>query len=327
MSEPKRLTDDEVETLVRTYLVRQEESVDAQRILAGVRARARTGRPGGFYRLRAWGWQLAAAAALLGALLVSLQLGTGQASAETLVREARQAHALPVDRGYRIDIEPDPAMLEEYPLLAPKQEMLWTRGDRFWMEASTPSKKWAWGRDSQDRVWLAINPQKGLRFDADEVPEPLAVACDVRCLRVETVLGDFLRDFDLRRERVAPPGEPAVYRIHATLKPGHKHPSLRAALVEIDPDHKILQRLVLWRMVDGKDTAKVTFTLVDTRPQADASYELEGHLGPKALLLTRKEATHRLKALVGHFGLKNLSNKASRLGLKLSEDSPRGSGE
>ena len=160
------------------------------------------------------------------------------------------------------------------------------RGDRFWMESANPERRWKWGRDDQRRVWLTRSRDEGVRFDADEVPEGLGVACDVLGMQTETLLAVLLADFDLRRE--SPPATaPGVHLIQAELKPGHTHPGLLAATLEIDSESKVLRKVVLVRAFQGVRLATVTFTLIDTRPQIDARYQLEGHLDEGAVILSK----------------------------------------
>lgn len=283
-----------VDGLVREYLERQEVTVDAENILAGVHARRQVRRMPS--SLRRWSWSLALAAGVLVAALVTLQLTPNQASAETLVREAQQVHALAVDRRYHIDIVAHPAMLERFPLLTPQREMLWTRGDRFWIEVAFPERRWAWGQDERGSIWLACFPKRGVRFDADEVPEFLAAGISIRSLQFETLLEEVLQDFELKRM----PG--AGHRIRAELKPGHSHATLRWAELDIDPDTKVVRRLVLQRTFHGTDVGTVTFTLEETGTQQDEAYQLEGHLDAGASIFTRENRVQRMRTLIEHFG-------------------------
>lgn len=284
-----------VDPLVREHLERQEATIDGAAILGGVQAHRRRSHGSS---LRRWGWSLALAAGLFIAALITLQLNPNQASAETLVRDAQQAHALAVDRRYRIDLVADPAMLERFPLLRPQQEMLWTRGDRFWIEVNFPERRWAWGQDDRGSIWLACFPDRGVRFAAGEMPDSLAAGVSVRSLHFETLLRDVLQDFDLQRQS----SEGRLQRIRAELKPGHTHVTLRWAELDIDPDTKVVNRLVLQRTFHGIDIGTVTFTLEETGTQPDAAYQLEGHVNAGAVVLTRDQRLQRMSTLFEHFG-------------------------
>jgi hypothetical protein len=288
-----------IDALVRAHLQRQAQTVDAAAMLARVlpaverpSAGAQERKDGRRWRaralLRSTVLAAAAAAALVLAFLGGRLFGPGRASAESLVREARQAHSLPVDRCYLVQSTPAPgAWAARFPRLAqPRETRLWTRGDRFYLESTGPGlfgrppRRWAWGRDEQGRVWLALDGDRGLRYDADEPgDEPAAVrlACEVCGMQTETLLDEVLAHFELRRED----DDGATLRVRAEPKPGvAPSPWLAAAELEIDAETRVLRRLVLHRTRAGQPLAVVTFTLVETRPVDDALYTLEGHLQP-----------------------------------------------
>jgi hypothetical protein len=282
----------EVDQLVRAHLRELEQSVDAAALLRGIQRRRRLVLPD-----RAARWGLAAAAALLLGVLLMLPTGAAQASAQSLVRDAQRAHALAADRCYTVQLELDPALHANFPLLATQHETrLWTRGDRFWIESTNPNRQWAWGRDEQGRVWMVIEPTLGVRFEPAEVPAIVGLACDIRSVRMDTLLRTVLKDFDLVEE---PPAAGAATRtIRAEPKRGRHDPFLASALLEIEPETKVIQRLVLHRRSAGAPLGTVTFTLTDTRTLPDALYHLEGQLGPCASILTRTNNPHGRLPLV-----------------------------
>jgi hypothetical protein len=192
---------------------------------------------------------------------------------------------------------PEQGVLARYPMLAqPRETRLWTRGDRFWMESTNPERHWAWGRDDQGCLWLSLAGRHGVRFEADETPEGLAIACDVLSMQVETLLEEVLSDFQLSRETGESLGPVATHRIRAEPKAGAAPPGLRGAVLDIDTETRVLRRLVLHRARRGMPVATVTFTLVDNRPQADASYTLEGHLRADAPVFSRDNMPWLLRA-------------------------------
>ncbi len=308
MSEPRPDPADNVDRLVRAYLERRAEGVDARRVLARLKggtgdATSGAGAPARrsvFWR-RSWPW--AVSAAILLAFFGGLYLGPrpARASAEALVRQARAAHALPLDRCYLVQTRAERAVFDHNLMfLVPPQTRLWTRGDRFWIESALPGHTWAWGRDDRGRLWFARSPKEGVRFEADEadeadLPPQLAVTCDVNSMRLETLLDEVLADFDLERAD-APAGEPRVVR--ARPKPGRGHPTLREAVLEIDAESNVLRRVVLSRALRGRPLARVTFTLIDAAPQPDASYQLEGHLDADASVFTREFRPLRRRPLL-----------------------------
>jgi hypothetical protein len=281
MSSHEPTPDRSVDDLVRSFLRRRAEETDPREVLRGVRRRMDAPPGGGGRPSPRWVLLLVAAAALLVAFLGGQDLGPGGARAGELVREARQTHALPLDRCYLVQIEPEPGtLLARLPILAQARETrLWTRGDRFWIESTNPVRKWAWGRDEQGSVWLALGHKQGVRFEANEVPAGLAVACDVLGLKVETLLGELSARFDLRRDDGV---SDSTYRIRATPKAGARPVALRGAELEIAADSHVLRRLVLQRTRWGRPTATVTFTLLEEGTQQQSRYQLDGHLDPGA---------------------------------------------
>jgi hypothetical protein len=297
----------DIEALVREHLLRQEETVDAEHILAGVRAKKaglstatpvvpRIGWP------RRLGWRLAAAAAVLLTLVWGLQREFSHASPAVLVQQAGEVHAQPKDLCYEILTQLEPVLMDEYRVLPmQRRARLWTRGDRFWMEPSQPARPWAMGRDEQGRVWFASGRQAGFRFEADEVPEPLRVACDLRSMRVKALLRDVLTDFELREE-AAPDASHASRVIHATLKPDRSR-ALCEVTLEIDTQSKVLRRVVLVRK-QRESLATITFTLVEQGRLADDTYCLEGHLDADARIYSKDEPPpHRYQMLRRQFEL------------------------
>jgi hypothetical protein len=285
MSEPVPAPDSGIEALVRAHLQRQAEAVDPApvyaRLCASLANSSRGDRSVRTWRRR-FGWGVAcgtAAAAVVLAFLGGLLTGSGRAGAETLVQQAQAAHQMPLDRCYLVEVrrDADPVNESVPPTSPPRIIRLWTRGDRIWIESVQPQRRWAWGRDENGNVWMAFGPHRAIRFARDEVPSWLALGCDVLAMRVDTLLNDVLRDFDLRRTADVA-GLPMTQVVSATLKPGHQHPSLRQARIEIDGETKVIRRLVLTRTRQGQPFATLTYTLVESRPQDDSKYVLEGHL-------------------------------------------------
>src|SRR5262249_61277005 len=161
----------------------------------------------------------------------------------------------------------------------PRETRLWTRGDRFWLEATRPGARWAWGQDDQGNLWLALGGQTGVSYPPGEAPEGLALAAEVCTLRVETLLDQVLSGYDLERETPEGGGPTTTYRVHARPRPGVTPWPVRDAVLDIDAETRVLRRLVLQRTTrDGRPLATVTFTLVDSQPQDDLKYQLRGHL-------------------------------------------------
>jgi hypothetical protein len=329
MNTPQHPSDHPVDALVRDYLAAQAARVDAAAMLARVKSDTGTPNAEGQERtapavgVRRFPFRVprsvfrlfAVAATLLLAFAGGWYFGEKPAhahvSAESLVREARQVHALPLDRCYLVQSVPEPdGVLSRYPQVAqPRETRLWTRGDRFWIESTNPEKHWAWGRDQLGggRLWLSLGGTRGVWFDREELDDSdglfhaVNASCEMFSMRVETLLTEVLSDFDLKRETTEAVGAVATHRIRADLKPGATSPRLRAAVLEIDAETRVLRRLVLHRTRRGEPLATVTFTLVETRTQPDDTYTLEGHLNPDAPVYGRGDDLAQRTALLRKF--------------------------
>ncbi len=249
---------------------------------------------------RSWRSVAATAAALVaGLMLVALVIPIilpGTSAAATL-RHALEVHRVALDRCYRLEVRLDPEFQRISWLPAQFESRLWTRGDRFWIESSRGESTVAWGREANGDVWVALSPEQGVRLDADEVGERLALNCDLRSLQIESLLRAVLADFELRRE----PGSASSELIHASLKVGRSHPLYRAALLEVDTRSGVLRRVVLDRAHGGRQVATTTFTLTETSLLNDASYTLAGHLAPDATIYDRHHEPLKRRELLTQF--------------------------
>ena len=198
-------------------------------------------------------------------------------------------HRLPIDRCYLVEVRRESNASDDATALprGVSQTQLWTWGDQFWIQSATGRQRWAWGRDDAGPVWLADGARRGLRLDAAEVPPWLALTCDINSMKLETLLDDVLRDFDLRREGHGPDTLPTTILIRAELKSGRKHSTLRSALLELDAETKVLRRVVLSRSRLGRPVATTTYSLVDSQVQDQLSYTLAGHLQEPSETFTR----------------------------------------
>ena len=307
-----------LETLVRADLDRRADAVDPRPLFERVRRSMRSegGDPpaasGGAHTarhrvlrfpaarpFRRLAWGAAAAAAVVLAFVFGSQVSPVRAGAEAIVREAQRSHQIPVDRCYLVEVRQDSELLQEaYPMTTQARlTRLWTRGDRFWLESVNPQQRWAWGRDDRGNVWMAFGSRRGIRFGPDELPSWLKVSFDVWSMQPDTLLGEVLRDFDLRREPPGPGQPGTTVAIRATPKPGHTHPELRGARLEFDAETKVVRKLVLERTRMGRPFATVTYTLIDTQTRDDRLFELEGHLEAPYEIYTRENEPQRRRVL------------------------------
>jgi thiol-disulfide isomerase/thioredoxin len=159
------------------------------------------------------------------------------------------------------------------------QVRIWTRGDRFWVEMSRGGTEpaFVWGRDEDGSLWAVLDAHRGVRVAADQAPRPLALIADVTSLNVDTLLDEVLHDCLVTED--AHETESKLTRVvKAQPRSERMRLWLGQATLEIDAEARVLRRLIIERNRFGVPFAKVTFTLVETRPAEDASYSLEGRL-------------------------------------------------
>jgi len=238
-------------------------------------------------------WAAVASSAGAALVLFITLLSPASASPAALLQQALKAHAAALDRCYRVEIRGNNRRQD----VVAQESRLWTRGDHFWNELRTGDTSVAWGRDAEGGVWFALSPAEGVRLDSNEVPEPLALACELRSLEVESLLQSILAGFELRCE----PANAGAYVIHAELKPGYTHPKYRSALLEVDAESGVLRRVVLHRSYGGRPVAVVSFILVEATLINEATYTLAGHLTPDATIYDRQSGRGNRGPLIAKF--------------------------
>ncbi|MCU0978720.1 MAG: hypothetical protein MUF25_06075, partial [Pirellulaceae bacterium] len=252
-------------------------------------------------RPRRWwptvGWA-AAAVALCATVLSIGYVGLREASAESLVKETRRVHQLPLDRCYLVEVDRSTegsAGGDGESWISARSgrvDRLWTRGDRFFLESSTNTNRWAWGRNEKGTVWLAYGRRQGLTLDADEQPPWLATWCDVLTMQLDSLLRDVLSDFQLTWE--SGDAEAGTKVVHAIRRFNRRRAGLREARLEIDQETKVLRRLTLVRSVARtRQIVTVTYTLAATEAQPDERYQLSGHLEPPFTIFSNKTQPER----------------------------------
>lgn len=310
MNDHRHRPDDEIERLLRNHLERDAERIDPrplferiQASLSETRADAVARRPVVRILWKCAGVAAAALVLAVGVILFS-QDRLALARGETVVREARQAHLLPIDRCYLVEVRRESPLLAELAPTAPRgrQTRLWTRGDRFWVESARPQERWAWGRDEGDRFWMAFNRHTAVRLEADEVPRWLNIYCDLHSLNLERWLSDVLDRFELTREPSDGVRDSSTIRVHARADatPG-PHSGIESADFEIDAETRVVRRMVVRRVWNGQPFATVTYTLADTDELDPDDYRLEGHLEDPSEIYSRDHEPGRRKELMSRW--------------------------
>jgi hypothetical protein len=298
----------EVDALVQTYLAKQSEQVDGAAGLARVQA-ALAPRPKTAWRGR--GVRLAFAASVAAAVALAFfsgwHLSPVQAGVKELVEEVKRVHNLPLARCYLVEIQRIVDVDDDRaPVGKPaRQVQVWTRGDRFWVEMQHDEfvPPFIWGRGENGSLWAVLDAHRGVRVPLEQAPRPLQRIADLYTLNVDTLLADLLQDCTLTDESISASRLTRV--VVAEPRSDRTRRWLGKATLEIDREARVLRRLVLVRNVLGKPQARVTFTLLETRPDDDAKYQLEGRLAaPFRILEGNIEPRVKLELLGRWFGVR-----------------------
>jgi hypothetical protein len=165
-------------------------------------------------------------------------------------------------------------------------------GDRFFLESSTNTNRWAWGCNEKGTVWLAYGRRQGLTLDADEQPPWLATWCDVLTMQLDSLLSDVLVNCQLTWE--SGDAEAGTKVVRAVRRFNRRRAGLREAHLEIDQETKVLRKLTLVRWVARtRQTVTVTYSLAATEAQPDERYQLSGHLEPPFTILSNTTQPER----------------------------------
>lgn len=284
---------DSLETAIREHLDSKAATIDGTEFLECLKTRQNSTalRPSRLRAVLIRGTAgLALAASLLLALLFSNPFFSQELSAQELVQQARTTHSNPaVDYCYEISAEwnlPFFRRLNLEPIS--RKSKLWTRGDQFYLETTTPDGRTVvWGQDSAGRVWIALNPRRGLIYEPDELGEPLAHHCELMSLRLASTLSEMLERFDLIR--VPSSSHPHETVIEASLRPGSvsKNPRFNDGQLVIDARTQVIKRVRLQRLVNDEVAGALTFDLIEQATIPDNRYRLDGHLEDGAIILDR----------------------------------------
>jgi hypothetical protein len=245
-------------------------------------------------------WKRTAAWLLMTTLAVLVAFAGGRwmtpstADAATVLRTVHSVHSRPVDRSYRVQFAPDADYWDgRNPLTGPSDTLLWTRGDRFWADATLGHVKLVYGRDERGQLWVSPSRSTGIELSSTEgeLPAEIAMYCAINEMTVPSLVENVLSDFDLRADG-PPAGHAGVGAesaatgaqnsvVWATLKPTRTHEHISSALLEIDPTGTLV-RLILWTVDNARPRGTVTFTLVETARGSDEQYRLGSHLDADA---------------------------------------------
>ena len=299
--------DESLEHQIRAYLAHQAMTVDANRIWHQIQSHLEaSSRPITALKCqpdsvqgrlkRTFRWSVALAAGILLLVLSTLSF-TGQALAETVLRQTTRSHEQPIDRLYKLEITPDPSLKRLLPQAEPLHCQISTRGDRFWVNLAGQGRPWQWGRDIQRRVWIVLHPQLALRFDVDEIPEQFNEFFALRAADIPAILRDVLQHCALTDATITP-----TQRVIQARHRPHFHPfPVISATLDIDPQRLELRSLTLTRgNAQGRPLGEIHLSLLHRESQSAQRYEVEDHLRTPFEIVDRKQPGRRLLLLANH---------------------------
>lgn len=234
---------------------------------------------------------VAACLLVAGGFAVYLFVSTSPVQAVALVQSARLTLDSSADREYRVTFERS----DNLPFLSSVDEArLWTRGDRFRVTFHRGEKSVLWGQDEQQRLWVAAARDKGLSFEAEEIPREVAGMLSYLSLDIKHMTDQILENCELTISEGMRNRRKGVTTVQATAKQGGKLVEFSTAELDIDEDTKVIRRLQLTRRVNGVDHGRCLLTLVDDRLQSDESYRLSTYLEEGAEVLDKTRYQDRM---------------------------------
>ncbi|MEW4488159.1 hypothetical protein AB1L42_08760 [Thalassoglobus sp. JC818] len=297
--EPRQSEIDEVEDLVRNHLHEQVLQLDSTALVDRLVGQMPKRQPAeGSGVARRWGsplvWSLTTTLGFIVAFFVGRSSSSSPIQAATILRGVSAAHTQSMDRCYDVHFAPDPGYWNERnPFTGPSDTVLWTRGDRFWADATVGKIRLVYGRDGQGKLWVSPDRSTGIQIygSDEELPEEITMFVAINSMTVPALIENVLTDFDLRAD--GPTNEQFQKSedipqtgignsvIWATLKPGRSHSLISSALLEVD-ETDTLVRLILWTVDQEQPRGVVNFTLIDTAEIGDEQYQLNAHLDADA---------------------------------------------
>jgi len=229
-------------------------------------------------------WAASFAAGCL-TLCCLLLLPPAVASPAELVRRTLAEFQSTADRCYTVSVESGAGLRRTgfRQQLRITDSTLWVRGNCFTQTFDADAGQLIWGRNGRGAVWFSMSGKSAAVFESDEVPEPLADACELRTLQLPTLLETLLRDYDLKYSS----RNSRTNRILARPRSATASTKYGTIEIDIDPKSLLVQRVTLERLSDQRLMAVVSFSLVEVKSRNESLYELSGNLQPAATVLDR----------------------------------------
>ena len=238
------------------------------------------------YRLLAQPWIWASSATVACLLLISiLLLQNVVASPAELLQKTLAKYRTAIDRCYAVKVETDGRTLRKRSpgRAVPADSKLWVRGNSFVQFFDSSRDPLVWGRDAQGAVWFTLSGKAAAIFEANEIPDILRDACDLRTLDVTTLLESLLRDYELKyTDR-----EDSNRTILASPRSELNNSKYGMVEIEIDSRSGLIRRVSLERLRGKRVLAVIHFSLEEVQNREDSFYEAQTHLQPNAEVLER----------------------------------------
>ncbi|MFM7039245.1 MAG: hypothetical protein ACKO2L_16160 [Planctomycetaceae bacterium] len=230
---------------------------------------------------------LTAASAVAACVLLCclLFLPAAAASPAELVRRTLAEFQSAADRCYAVAVESEgPLRRTGFRRRVRLQDSsLWVRGNSFVQSFEAEDGQLVWGRNAEGAVWFSVAGESAAIFDADEIPEVLMDACELRTLQLPALLETLLLDYELQYSSQQPDTSRIVARPRSVTV-SSKYGNVE---IEIDPRSLLVRQVTLERLRDQRLVAVVSFSLTEVRSRKESLYELSGNLQPTATVLDR----------------------------------------
>jgi hypothetical protein len=142
----------------------------------------------------------------------------------------------------------------------------------------------------------------------NEVPEPVRLTAEMLTMRIEKLLEEVLVDFNLFDGEASA----GTHLILATPKVDSAISSrVQSVLLEVDSVSKVVRRVVVERVNQGRPVVQVTFKLMKTGVQPEGAYSLEGHLNADSMIVEGRENPAVIPFFLRFFQYREPRSKAS----------------
>lgn len=219
--------------------------------------------------------------------------------ASDLIKYALDQARTTSDRHYDFSGSVLPQVFAKMPGLLGRQPWeVCTRGDRFVVRPNSPTVS-VWGCDERGRPWFVKDRLLGVRYEPGELGMSAERIIKVLSLRVDVILDDLLRNWNLKIDSKHSEGENV--RLVATRPSSIDRGMFDYIELFIDPSSHVVEKLILHEN-EEPTSGRFVFELKKVQEERDDHFRAEGYLDPDAELLDRDRPIRRQRvwrSLVG----------------------------